>query len=367
VDLFLNFLNHFWAVLGVLVTIYCYVVVRQSKFVVVYENMKRIVNKDKGIDIKANNVILNSNLTYYRLVICYTGIKDVHQGDVKIPFSIINPDRNCKWYNIKILKCSTTFKPKISLKENRFIIQNSLIKRGDSLILEFYIDSKSDDLNFTNRILDVETLSSVYKFNHRSYLPVIVVSFVGLLFLSYSLNTMIEGYYTNKKLLGDYDIEYFYRDEPIIRQFDFQDNYAVDSIYEEDYFYRHAPSTYFRTHMPDTASLKARWEMISEIKKLRKLDNEFKKNLDEFKPSDRAKNLYKSLKGKGILKMNTIYKLDNSFKVRFRDPSDFNMGINGFVISSIFVFSILICLVVFILAYYCINYFAIKRAYRNLK
>ncbi|MEN5195765.1 hypothetical protein [Sphingobacterium faecium] len=366
-DLFLNFLNHFWAVLGVLVTIYCYLVVRQSKFVVVYEKLERVINKNNGIDLRANTVKLNSNLSYYKLVICYTGLKDVKENDVKIPFSIINSDKNCKWHNIKILKCSSTFKPKISLKENRFIIQNSLIKRGDSLMLEFYLDTTNDALNFTNRILDVDTVSSVYKFNHKSYLPAILVSFGFLLILSYALNSLIENFYKNKELLGEYNIEYFYRDQHIRRNWEFQESYAADSIFDEDYFFKHAPSTYFRTHIPDTASLKSRAHMISEMKQLRKISNDFKNKVDEHKPSARAKNMYDVLKHKGTLKMNTFYQLDNSFKIRFRDPSEFNWGINGFVITTIIIISISICLVVFMLAYFSIHYFSIKSAYRYLK
>ena len=366
-EFFLNILSHLWAILGVLATIYCYIAVRKSKFLVVAEKNDLVVTLNKGMDIKLNNIHLGSNLYSYRLVICYTGVKDIVQDDIKIPFTIWDRDKSCKWHNIKILKCSSTFKPKIKTNSNKLTIENQLVKTGDSMIIEFLLESKTNSLNYTSRIVDVAVRSSVYKINDGSYSFAFIAYGLVALFLSYLVSFQISSYLRGKERQSEYLAIYQYNDKMVNQKYQFKVDYTVDSLYEEDYFARNIPSIYFYENIPDTTSLNGRMRLLGEIMQQKNKFHEFRKKIDENKPSVRTKNLFEALKAKNALKWNYTYKLDNRIKVKFSNPKDFSWKDDGFELIFILFITLMVILSIFLSSYLFITFISIKRAYKMLK
>lgn len=366
-DFFLNLLSHLWAILSLLATIYCYLAVRKSKFVVVTERIDKVVILREGLDIKINNSPLGSNLYFYKLVICYTGVKDIQSQDVKIPFTLMNTDKSCRWLNIKILKCSSTFKPKIKVKSNKLTIENSLFKTGDSLVLEFLIESKTNTLNYSSRIHDVAVDAAVYNNNEGSYSIALIFSIIISIVFSSMTSFEISNFLNGKKNKGDYEASYEYKNQPIKGKYQYNIDYTTDSLYKESYFINNIPATYFYQNVPDTSSLGERMRILGEMMMQKNKYEEFEVQVENNKPTVRAKKIFFALKAKHELKWGQTYKIDNSFTLKFSDPKRFNWKNDLGDLVLILMFSSIALFFILASTYFCITYFSIRRAYKMLK
>lgn len=65
-------LTHFWSAFGIALTLYCYVVIRKSRFVFVTESKLDVINMADNVEVKFDHVQVSSNVKYYKVLICFT-------------------------------------------------------------------------------------------------------------------------------------------------------------------------------------------------------------------------------------------------------------------------------------------------------
>ncbi|MEN5379089.1 hypothetical protein [Sphingobacterium kitahiroshimense] len=366
-DFILILLSHLWAILGIIATIYCFLAVRKSKFIVVTEFYNRIIELPKELDVKLNDKHLLTNLHYYRLVICYAGLNDIKGEEVKIPFTISNPDPNCKWHNIKIIKCSSTFKPKLSIKNNKFYIQNSLIKNGDSLILEFFIETKNESLSFINRIANVAINSSIHNQNKKTYLTGFILGIITSILIGALLHSSVKNYTTRNNWKEEYNTEYRYKGQIIYKNHSFDSNYSMDSLILDEFKQKNVTLEYPNNILTKAYSNSERLDLINKVsshnvKYFKSIDS-----LDNAAPSLKAKALYSNLKKSKNIEFNKIYSLEKNLDIRFINPRDSNWKDDLRYYLLFILISPLLVISILYVSYCGINYFSTLRAYRALK
>lgn len=184
---------------------------KTSKAIVVSKNQFKVVDFIENCELKFNNVVLNSNLYYTRILIFFQSPTDITAAHVIEPFQISCTDNNCKWLQIRLIQNKSNFKPTIKIIENKLTITDAIIKKEDLLEIEFFYEANAPNLYYTNRILNVNNHVKIFKAHdvkssliHVFRTGVLVILFAFLSSLTF--NDLVDNF--QKK--DDYVFEYEY-------------------------------------------------------------------------------------------------------------------------------------------------------------
>ncbi|WP_166334659.1 hypothetical protein [Sphingobacterium chungjuense] len=232
-EIFSNLINTIITVFVGGISIYGFFFVRASKFVAVIENENDIVNVDSNSEIKFNNTSIKNRLRYYKIIVSYTGVADFKKEDVEKPFTISNVSENSTYHNPKILQTSEGFEPKLQWHKNELTIDSSLFKMGDTVELQFYLESDKHNLRFKNRIFNVNTQPEIYNDSLSTYKATSIIGifvFFSLIYTFLSLSDHLIGKFDYR---DEFLTEYNYRGYKASEAEDFLIYLKVDSIYAD--------------------------------------------------------------------------------------------------------------------------------------
>src|SRR5690606_8737931 len=143
-------------ILTLITSLYSFYVLKMSRFIVINKKKENVVKLGPDVDIKFKNIPLRSNLYHYRLLILFYGSSDVKKEEIHMPFTLVSKDTSCRWLDIKVINNTSNSKPTIKKDKNRLFISDTIVKKGDLIEIDCYIEAKYSEIKFQNRIFNVD-------------------------------------------------------------------------------------------------------------------------------------------------------------------------------------------------------------------
>ncbi len=318
-ELLSDFIGHFLAIISIIISVYCFIVVRRPKFIIITKRDEKIVTHYDSINLKFKDDVLISNLYYQKLLLCYLGVNDTKDEDKDIPVTIYSNDSNTKFYDVDILRKSHTFEPTINVKENAIEIESTLIKNGDAVELNFLAISSSPKFLIKHRYHNVDSKTRYFVDDKKrlSHFIIWSVTLLMIFFMLYEIKKNIDTRHDGK---ADYIIEYNFQGYKVNEKYQWRSDSKVDSLYVDAYKRRNN----FKDS--PTVSLK---EKLTPQEALIEVQNIFKEmdyktqildSLKNISPSKIALATIKKLETQGNLKFGNEVDVNNDLKITVHNP-----------------------------------------------
>lgn len=334
-ELLSDLIGHFLAIISIIISVYCFLVVRRPKFIVITKRDEKIVTHYNTINLMFKDDVLTSNLYYQKLVICYLGVSDTKDEDKKIPVTIYSNDSNTNFHDVEILRKSPTFEPTINVKENAIEIESSLIKNGDAVELNFLALSSNPKFLIKHRYHNVDSKTKYFVDDNKrlSHFFIWSILLIVIFFTLYSIKENIDIRHAGK---ADYLIEYNFQGYKVREKYQWKSDSKVDSLFVDAYKRRYNFKDSPTISIKDKLTPK---EAIIEVNNIFKEMDHKTKVLDSLKniyPSKVASATIKNLERQGSFKFGEEVDVNNDLKITVYNPKVDSVwdiiGYTGFVI-----------------------------------
>ncbi|WP_343540046.1 hypothetical protein AB3466_11805 [Sphingobacterium thalpophilum] len=359
-------LSHLWSVIGIALTVYCYVVIRKSRFIVVNELQFNVINLPSSVEIKFDHVPVKANVKYYKLLICCSGVEDIKEEDITIPITIKNKDEDSLFHRVKILETSRTFNPKVKWHKNEIQITSPMIKVGDSVLIEFYLESNSNSPYFYQRMHNVEIKSKIH-INETGLIANAVGFFICFIFVVYFINQQKIHYEHRHDYKDEYNIQYNYRGYEIIEDHKFLSSRIADSLYQDNFIRNFQLSNRNLDSLARDGNLEHKIAIINgNLHELNRY-NFFEDSIMRRKPSILADSLLVQFTRQDGIPFSQEVKVNNDLKIRFTNPREETWSNVLFDVFFLFLSLFFLLFSLFRSAKYAIQYWSIHKAHQYLK
>ncbi len=101
------------------------------------------INEIDGLEIKYQEKPITGNLLFYQLTICNSGVSDIPKSQIYAPLCI-QTSKNFRWKSYKLFDKSEEFNPKLTLSDDKLLIDWELFKKGEFIRVDTVIEHSNE-------------------------------------------------------------------------------------------------------------------------------------------------------------------------------------------------------------------------------